>query len=179
MGGEFAQRREWNHDAGLDWDLLAQPEHRGVQQLLRDLNRVYRECPALYLGDCEPGGFSWLQADRREESVFAWLRGGQDAAPVLVVANFTPRVHHGYCIGVPQPGWYEECINTDAGDYGGSGQGNMGGAIAEPRPADGQPCSLRLTLPPLATLILVYRPGREGPGQEGPGRESPGHTGPA
>jgi 1,4-alpha-glucan branching enzyme len=175
MGGEFAQRREWNHDRGLDWELLAQPEHRGVQQLVRDLNRVYRDCPALYEGDCEPGGFSWLQGDRRRDSVFAWLRRGPGGgSPVLVVANLTPQVHRGYCVGAPEPGWYEECINTDASDYGGSGQGNLGGASAEASPADGQPCSLRLTLPPLATLILAYRPGQEGPGQASPGQASPG-----
>ncbi|MBN7798546.1 1,4-alpha-glucan branching protein GlgB [Parahaliea mediterranea] len=162
MGGEIAQRREWNHDRELDWELLAQGTHRGVQQLVRDLNRVYRDLAALYRRDCEPGGFTWLQPDRRGMSLFAWLRlGGEGAPPVVVVANFTPRVHHGYRVGAPRAGWYAECLNTDASEYGGSGQGNLGGAMADDRGADGQPCSLAITVPPLATLILVHRPGGE------------------
>nr|WP_268939931.1 1,4-alpha-glucan branching protein GlgB [Parahaliea maris] len=161
MGGEFAQRREWNHDRGLDWHLLEEPAHRGVQQLVRDLNAVYRSLAALHRHDCEDGGFNWLQANQRDLSVFAWLRwGGEGQPPVLVIANFTPRVHHGYCVGAPLSGWYEECINSDASAYGGSGQGNLGGAQTLPQPADGQPCSLQLTVPPLATLILVHRPDR-------------------
>ncbi len=155
MGGEFGQRREWNHDRGLDWELLQQPLHRGLQSLVRDLNRLYRLLPALHELDCEPGGFQWLQADRRDISVFAWLRRGERPRDrVLVLVNLTPGVHHGYRVGVPEAGWYRERLNTDAREYGGSGQGNLGGVEASPGPWDGQPCSLLLTLPPLATVIL-------------------------
>ncbi len=164
MGGEFAQRREWNHDRELDWALLGYDSHRGVQSLVRDLNRVYRALPALHRGDCEPGGFTWLQADRRDISLFAWLRHGSEGeAAVLVVVNFTPHLHANYTVGAPLPGWYEECINSDARDYGGSGQGNLGGVEARSEPADGQPCSLQLTVPPLAALVLAYRPDQEAP----------------
>lgn len=162
MGDEFAQRSEWNHDRELDWGLLERVEHRGVQQLVRDLNRLYRALPALHRRDCEPGGFTWLQPDRRGMSLFAWLRwGAAGEAPVVAVVNFTPRVHRDYRVGVPAAGWYEECINTDAVDYGGSGQGNLGGVQAGGGPADGQPHSLQLTVPPLAAVILAHRPGQE------------------
>jgi 1,4-alpha-glucan branching enzyme len=155
MGGEFGQRREWNHDRGLDWELLRQPPHRGLQSLVRDLNRLYRLLPALHELDCEPGGFQWLQADRSDIAVLAWLRRGENPRDqVLVLVNLTPGVHHDYRVGVPEAGWYRERLNTDAREYGGSGQGNLGGVEASPRPWDGQPCSLLLTLPPLATVIL-------------------------
>ncbi len=161
MGIEFAQWREWNHDTSLDWHLLERPLHQGMQWLVRDLNRVYRSQPALHQRDCEAGGFQWLQHDRRELSLFAWLRrGDEEAPPVVVVANMTPQPHHGYRIGVPLPGWYEECINTDAREYGGSGQGNRGGVTGAEIPCDGQPCSLELTVPPLAALVLAYQPGK-------------------
>jgi 1,4-alpha-glucan branching enzyme len=134
-----------------------------VQWLVRDLNRVYREQAALHQFDCEPGGFQWLQADRRSTSVFAWLRrGGEGSAPVVVIANLTPQPHFAYRLGVPLPGWYEECINTDASEYGGSGIGNQGGVAATASPCDGQPCTLSLSVPPLATLVLVHRPTVEG-----------------
>lgn len=156
MGCEFAQRREWNHDRGLDWELLEQAPHRGMQRLVGDLNALYRSLPALYEKDCEPGGFQWLQADRRAVSVYAWLRWGRAHGPrVLVVSNLTPQVHHRYRIGVPDPGWYRECINTDAREYGGSGQGNLGGVEAQAGACDGQPWTLTLTLPPLATIMLL------------------------
>ncbi len=164
MGSEFAQRREWNHDRGLDWELLGQAPHRGVQQLVRDLNALYRGLPALYEKDCEPGGFQWLQADRRSLSVYAWLRWGQDSRRrLLVVSNLTPQVHHRYRVGVPGPGWYRECINTDAHEYGGSGQGNMGGVEAVAGSCDGQPWTLTLTLPPLATIMLLADAAEPGP----------------
>ena len=159
MGIEIGQRREWNHDRSLDWQLLEQPLHQGIQWLVRDLNRVYTEQPALHQRDCEAGGFEWLQHDRRELSLFAWLRRGHAGAPpVVVVVNFTPQPQLTYRVGVPARGWYEECINTDAGVYGGSGAGNQGGVMASGSPCDGQPCSLQLTVPPLGALVLVHRP---------------------
>ncbi|MGA7965509.1 MAG: 1,4-alpha-glucan branching protein GlgB [Gammaproteobacteria bacterium] len=157
MGGEFAQRREWNHDASLDWHLLDELPHRGVQNLVRDLNRSYGEWPALHRLDCEPAGFEWIVADDAEQSVFAFLRRGQENdPPVLVVSNFTPVPRHNYRIGVPRNGHWRELINTDAAVYGGSNLGNAGGVETEPRACHGQDQSISLTLPPLSTLFLVH-----------------------
>ena len=154
MGCEFAQDREWNHDTGLDWDLLDVPEHRGVQTLVRDLNAAYRGIPALHVGDCDPAGFRWVVVDDAGNSVFAYLRLGHGTAPVLVACNFTPEPRHGYRVGVPAGGKWTEVLNTDAGQYGGSGVGNCGGTVADGEPEHGFSVSLALTLPPLATLIL-------------------------
>ena len=155
MGCEFAQDREWNHDIGLDWFLLDEPHHTGVQSLVRDLNHAYRTIPALHQGDCDPAGFRWVVVDDAENSVYAWLRTPLDGgAPVLVVCNMTPVPRQGYRIGVPRDGHWTEVLNSDAGIYGGSGVGNFGGATAEPVGAHGFDTSLSLTLPPLATLIL-------------------------
>jgi 1,4-alpha-glucan branching enzyme len=159
MGGEFAQEREWNHDRSLDWHLLANPLHKGVQTLIRDLNRAYREIGALHQRDCEVGGFDWVVADDDMQSVIAFLRFGHDTdRPVLVVCNFTPVPRHGYRIGVPLPGFWREAINTDAQLYGGSNVGNLGGIHSEGLSAHGRPHSLSLTLPPLATVILERHP---------------------
>jgi len=157
MGGEFAQRREWNHDISLDWHLLQYPLHAGVQQLVRDLNRLYAATPALYRLDTSPEGFAWLQADSSGQSVFAWLRrGGDGEREVVAVVNLTPQLHRNYRVGAPRSGRYRESINTDAADYGGSGQGNLGGVLAEEQPYDGQPASMTITLPPLAAVFLEY-----------------------
>jgi 1,4-alpha-glucan branching enzyme len=155
MGGEFAQEREWNHDRGLDWNLLDDPHHRGVQTLVRDLNGLYRGLPALHRCDCEPQGFEWIDCTDWEQSVIAYIRRATDAMPVVIVCNFTPEVRHNYRIGVPAPGWWRERINTDAADYGGSGVGNGGGRMAEAQPSHGRSWSLSLTLPPLAALVLT------------------------
>jgi 1,4-alpha-glucan branching enzyme len=153
MGGELAQRREWNHDASLDWHLLEESPHRGVQSLVKDLNALYSATPALYEVDFEPAGFEWIEGGDRENSVVSFLRrGNKDLA--IVVCNFTPVVRHGYQIGVPEGGAYEEALNTDGTRYGGSGVGNGEGVRAEKIPAHGQPYSLSLTLPPLATMVL-------------------------
>src|SRR3712207_4446791 len=156
MGGEFGQEREWNHDHSLDWHLLEDPFHRGVQSLVRDLNRAYRELSALHERDYEGSGFRWLVADDADNSVIAWARRGErDDQAVVVISNFTPVPREGYRIGVPLPGFYREAVNTDSAQYGGGNVGNLGGIIAEDTPSHGQPCSLTLTIPPLATLILV------------------------
>jgi 1,4-alpha-glucan branching enzyme len=155
MGCEIAQEREWNHDSSVDWHLLEDNSHRGVQSLIRDLNGVYRSIPALHERDTEAAGFQWLVADDAENSVIAWARRGSDPENLaVVVSNFTPVPREGYRIGVPAPGFYREAINTDAAVYGGSNMGNSGGAVAEAYEAHGQPYCLTLTLPPLATLIL-------------------------
>jgi 1,4-alpha-glucan branching enzyme len=158
MGQEFAQAREWDFTAGLDWWLLDHAPHRGVQALLRDLNRLYRETKALHARDCEPDGFRWITADDRDNSVFAWLRFAPDAAPVAVVSNFTPVPRPGYPIGLPFPGRWREVLNTDATAYGGSGLGNRGEIRAEPRPLHGLPASAEIMAPPLATVYFTWHP---------------------
>jgi 1,4-alpha-glucan branching enzyme len=159
MGCEFGQFTEWNHDASPQWDLLDVPAHRGVQRLVRDLNRLYAGEPALHRKDCEPDGFGWVIGDDNRNSVFAYLRNaGDGSTPLLVVLNMTPVPRKGYRIGVPaqggQPRTWREILNTDAAVYGGSGVGNDGVLASTAQPAHGQPQSLLLTLPPLAALIL-------------------------
>ena len=156
MGGEFAQEREWNHDIGLDWQLLGDPMHEGVRRLVRDLNRLYRARPALHQLDTEAAGFAWIDAANVGESVFVYQRRGREAGEVAVVAcNFTPVPRPGYRIGVPLPGRWHERINTDAVEYGGSGVGNCGAVEAEAQPMHGHPYSLSLQLPPLGVLIFT------------------------
>ncbi|HTZ35808.1 MAG TPA: 1,4-alpha-glucan branching protein GlgB [Stellaceae bacterium] len=155
MGGEFAQEREWDHDAQLDWQLLDDPAHRGVQRLVRDLNRLYSAEPALHERDGDGAGFRWIVADDRDQSVFAYLRmPGGNGPPVLSVSNFTPVPRPGYRLGVPEAGRWRALVNSDAACYGGSGFGNGHDAAAEPVPRHDQPASIVLDLPPLATLIL-------------------------
>ena len=156
MGQEFAQGREWDSQHGLDWHLLDIHWHKGVQSLVRDLNRAYRELPALHRRDCDGRGFEWIEANDAEDSVYAWLRCGDgDSAPVLVVVNMTPQPHQGWRVGLPAGGRWRECLNTDATVYGGSGMGNMGAVDAEPVSWHGRPFSARITLPPLATVYFV------------------------
>ncbi|MDE2013369.1 MAG: 1,4-alpha-glucan branching protein GlgB [Alphaproteobacteria bacterium] len=155
MGGEFAQEREWSHDESLDWHLLSDPLHRGVQDMVRDLNKLYRELPALHRHDCEPEGFSWIDCNDHDASVVTYLRYGADGDDFVVVAcNFTPVVRHGYRVGVPKGGPYREVFNSDAACYGGSNVGNDGAVISKAESAHGRPFSLALTLPPLATIVL-------------------------
>ena len=154
MGCEFGQWREWNHDQQLDWYLLQYPEHQGVQKLVGDLNRLYRDCPALHDQDDVAQGFQWLIGDDATNSVYAWLRWSKDGQPLLVVANFTPVPRQGYRIGVPFAGTWQEVLNSDADTYAGSNYGNGGGVGTEPLPSHGQTHSLALNLPPLGVLIL-------------------------
>ena len=149
MGQEFAQRREWNENQALDWELLEAPAHAGVHQLVRDLNRVYRDRPALHARDCEGEGFAWAVVDDKANAVFAWTRHAPAANPVLVIANMTPVPRGAYRVPVPQNGVWREIINSDAQHYGGSGVGNSGLVTAK----DGH---LVLTLPPLATMMLEH-----------------------
>jgi 1,4-alpha-glucan branching enzyme len=155
MGSEFGQEREWNHDTSLDWHLLDDLHHRGVKNLIGDLNRAFVTIPALHERDTDASGFQWLVSDDAENSVIAWLRRGADPEKIaIVVSNFTPVPREGYRIGVPLPGFYREVVNTDAAIYGGSNVGNQGGVRAEECEAHGHAYCLSLTLPPLATLIL-------------------------
>ena len=156
MGGEFAQRREWNHNSSLDWNLLDAAAHAGIQQLIRDLNHLYRSTPALFERDCVGEGFEWIDCSDSEQSVIAYLRRGQDSAKLVVtICNMTPVVRHDYRIGVPLAGCYRERLNTDADYYGGSGAGNYGEVHSDSTGAHGHDNSLKLTLPPLSALILT------------------------
>jgi 1,4-alpha-glucan branching enzyme len=157
MGSEFAQYAEWNHERSLDWHLLDYPLHQGVQRLVRDLNAIYRRYPALHELDVEARGFEWITHEDCENSVFSFIRKAGNGDAVLVLSNFTPVPRHGYRIGVDQPGRYVEILNTDATAYGGSGLGN-GDVHTEPVGAHGRPCSLSLSLPPLATIMLTLEP---------------------
>ena len=156
MGQEFGQGAEWNYQQGLDWHLLDVDWHKGVQALVRDLNRAYRTTPALHAKDCSGDGFAWVEANDSENSVFSWLRFGAPGDPaVLVVCNFTPVPRDGYRVGLPSAGTWREIINTDASAYGGSGIGNMGAVVAEAVPWHGRPYSAALTVPPLATVMFL------------------------
>ena len=157
MGQEFAQPGEWNHDAPLPWALLDDPRHAGVQRLVADLNRIYRELPALHRLDCEAAGFDWLDASDAEQSVLAWLRRDGQGGVVLVVSNFTPLPRVAYRLGVPQGhGAWKEVLNTDSSHYGGSNLGNLEAHLPTlSQPAQQQEQSILLTLPPLATIFLV------------------------
>ena len=152
MGQEFAQRREWSEDRSLDWGLCHTAAHDGVRKLVRDLNRLYRDTPALHARDCEPEGFEWLVRDDADHSVFVWLRKAPDAAPVVVIVNMTPVARMPYRVPMPHDGAWREILNSDASDYWGSGLGNLGGVVAEGG-------SALVTLPPLATVMLRW----EGP----------------
>ena len=149
MGQEFAQRREWSEERALDWDLLNHPAHQGVSRLVRDLNRLYREKPALHARDCEAEGFEWLVVDDAQASVFAWLRKAPGAAPIAVVSNMTPALHDHYRLPLPHDGLWREVLNSDAEIYGGSGKGNLGAVTAQHGGA-------QIVLPPLATVMFEF-----------------------
>jgi 1,4-alpha-glucan branching enzyme len=155
MGAEIAQRDEWNHDRSLDWHLLQYEPHGGVQRWVADLNRIYRDEPALHELDCEPSGFEWIDADDAEQSVLSFFRKGRSGATlILCVANFTPVPRRNYRVGVPRGGTWVEILNSDAAIYGGSGQGNLGRVEATPVPRHGRSHSLDLVLPPLGFVFL-------------------------
>ncbi|NQU10091.1 alpha amylase C-terminal domain-containing protein, partial [bacterium] len=156
MGAEFGQWNEWHHDGSLDWHLLQFEPHAGLQRWLADLNRVYRAHGALHQVDFTPDGFEWVDCNDAESSVISLLRKPQTGAElVLVVCNFTPSARRGYRLGVPRGGFWRELLNSDAAQYGGSGQGNLGGFEAESVPMHGRPFSLNLTLPPLSALFFL------------------------
>jgi 1,4-alpha-glucan branching enzyme len=155
MGGEFGQQGEWNHDSSLEWDLLEQDMHKGLQRWVRDLNTLYRGEPALHEFDCESAGFEWIDADDAEQSTLAYLRSGQSRSDVLVVAcNLTPVRRDNYRMGVPRAGHWRELLNSDATLYGGSGQGNLGAVRSAPVVRHGRPQSIVITLPPLAIVVF-------------------------
>ncbi len=157
MGCEFAQENEWTHNGSLDWHLLGNNLHHGMQRLVRDLNRLYRTQPSLYQRDCDPRGFVWVEAESADDSVFAWIRWGESGSvPILVVCNLTP-VERQRHIGVPVSGCWDELLNTDASIYGGGDRGNQGAVQSDTIAASGYPHALNLTLPPLSVLYFGLR----------------------
>ncbi|WP_413463822.1 1,4-alpha-glucan branching protein GlgB [Alloyangia pacifica] len=156
MGQEFAQPTEWAFEGELPWELLKEEKHAGMQSLVRDLNRLYRDLPALHRRDCDARGFEWILADAATENVFAWVRKGAEGDdPVVIVCNFSPVTRSDFELGLPHAGVWREVLNTDAEIYGGSGAGNMGQVEAAAPGAQGQPAAARMTLPPLSTVMLT------------------------
>ncbi|MFI8461645.1 1,4-alpha-glucan branching protein GlgB [Kitasatospora sp. NPDC085464] len=164
MGQEFAQPSEWWHDGSLDWPLLDTPEHRGVRDLVRDLNRLQHAVPALWQCDGEPGGFRWIDADNADENVLSFIRYDADGEPLVCVYNFSPVVRDPFRLAFPRVGVWNEVLNTDAGCYGGSGVGNLGAVTAEARHRQGLPAGADVVLPPLGSLWLRPQDGGAGRG---------------
>ncbi len=154
MGCEFAQPEEWNHNAELNWGAAEQPLNKGVQRLVQDLNRLYRETPALHERDCVSDGFVWLGNDPSQSTIGFARYGDEDDTPIVVMCNFTPVGRDAFRIGIPKAGFWEEALNTDAAIYGGGNRGNLGGVQTEEIAADGHVQSISLTLPPLSVLVL-------------------------
>jgi len=155
MGGELAQGHEWRDREELAWHLLQYPLHEGMQRLVRDLNRLYVELPALHDQDFSAEGFSWIDCHDADQSVISWLRWARDGSCAVVVLNLTPVPRRDYHIGVPRAGEYRERFNSDSRHYGGSDMGNAGTLVANDEAWMGRPASLLLMLPPLAGLVLV------------------------
>jgi len=158
MGQEFAQRDEWTENHSLDWHLLGYDSHRGIEQLVGDLNKLYASEPALHQVDFAWQGFEWIDANDADSSVLSFIRRGTLPDDIIVVVlNATPVVREGYRIGAPRPGFYKEILNTDASHYGGSNVGNKGGQTASDQPYQGKSHSLCLTIPPLAAVFLKFQ----------------------
>jgi 1,4-alpha-glucan branching enzyme len=158
MGDELGQWQEWSHDRSLDWHLLDHAPHAGLLRFVSDLNRIYREEPALHELDAEPSGFEWVHAGDATHSTLSFLRRSKGGGAVLVVCNLTPVPRHNMLLGVPEPGYWREILNSDATVYGGSGVGNLGGVEAQAVPWHGQPQTVNLTAPPLAVVLFRREP---------------------
>ncbi len=155
MGGELGQYKEWNHDSSLDWHLAENPGHAALGKTIERLNELYREEKALHVKDADSGGFEWIDGSNAQQSVVTFLRRGEtDKDVVLCAFNFTPQVQHAYRIGVPLSGGWREIFNSDALEYGGSGQGNLGGVEAAPLAWNGRRQSIVVTLPPLGAVYF-------------------------
>ncbi|MBI1257158.1 MAG: 1,4-alpha-glucan branching protein GlgB [Chloroflexi bacterium] len=156
MGGELGQWREWNFNTSLDWNLLTAANHSGMQRWVKDLNRFYRQYPALYEDDTQPDGFEWIDCTDSNHSVLIFMRRTHSSDEVVIAAfNFTPVPHSNYRVGVPGPGVWNEALNSDSTTYWGSNMGNYGTLEAEAKPSHGRPYSVVMTLPPLAAVFLV------------------------
>jgi 1,4-alpha-glucan branching enzyme len=155
MGDEFGQRREWDHDRSLDWHLAEHDSHAGVRRLVEELNRMYRNEPALHQADCDQAGFDWIDCNDAARSVLSFLRRTRTGDEIVaVVCNFTPETRHNYRVGLPRGGFWREILNSDSKEYWGSGQGNLGGVEAAPVGSHDRRHSVSLTLPPLAAIFL-------------------------
>jgi 1,4-alpha-glucan branching enzyme len=160
MGSELAQEAEWSYERSLDWHLLENPDHAGIQSLVRDLNRIYREEPALWEIDSDPSGFWWLEPNDADSNVLAFARASKpdangDRRMIVFAANLSPIPRTGYRLGLPRACRWKETLNTDSTFYGGSDVGNMGGLDPEPIPWHNQPVSALVTLPPLAAVWFI------------------------
>jgi 1,4-alpha-glucan branching enzyme len=159
MGDEFGQVREWGHDMSLEWHVLQFPVHSGVQKWVEQLNRAFRNEPALHELDSDPAGFEWVDCNDTKSSVISMLRKGKKPEDtILTVCNFTPVPRDNYRIGVPYDGFWRELLNSDATEYAGSGVGNLGGKQADEEPTHGRPYSLAVTLPPLGAVFFKWDP---------------------
>jgi 1,4-alpha-glucan branching enzyme len=162
MGGEFGQWREWDHEGSLDWHLLSSPPHAGLKRWVEDLNRLYRNESALHALDFDPAGFEWIDCTDSDQSIFSLIRKGRSEEDALIiVCNFTPVPRFNYRVGAPRGGFWREILNSDSEEYGGSGNGNLGGGEAFPIPFHGRSHSLNLTLPPLGAVFFKH--GEAGP----------------
>ncbi|MDQ6981620.1 MAG: alpha amylase C-terminal domain-containing protein, partial [Mariprofundus sp.] len=153
-GMEFGQWPEWNFDASLSWDQSNFMPHRGLQLMMRDMNHLYQDVPALHEVDFDPAGFQWIDCNDADQSVLSFIRRDKNGGPVVIALNLTPVPRNDYRLGVPVAGRYTEIMNTDAEVYGGSNIGNAGGVNSEDRAWMGQPHSIPVTLPPLSCVIL-------------------------
>ncbi len=159
MGDEFGQRREWNHDTSLDWHLLEGQWHEQLRTWVSHLNHLYRSEPAMHQKDCDPSGFDWIDCNDAQNCILAYQRRGESEQDLLIFGfNFTPVPRHNYRIGVPEDGTWREILNSDAKEYGGSGQGNMGTLEATPVSSHFQPTSINITLPPLGMVVFKHQP---------------------
>jgi 1,4-alpha-glucan branching enzyme len=157
MGSELGQWGEWDHDGSLDWHLLQYPPHQGLKMWIGELNRFYVGESAMHETDFEARGFEWVDCNDAQNSVVSFLRKGESSEGiVLAVFNLTPVPHHNYRVGVPRSGMWREMLNSDAKEYGGSGQGNLGSVEASPVRYHGRSNSLNLTLPPLAAVLFKH-----------------------
>jgi 1,4-alpha-glucan branching enzyme len=155
MGGEIGQWSEWNHESSLEWHLLQYDRHRQIKKWVEDLNCLYRREPALYELDCDPAGFEWVDCNDSDSSIVSLIRKSRSASDIiLVVANFTPVSRLSYRVGVPRGGWWQELLNSDGKEYGGSGLGNAGGLMAAATPIHNRSHSLDVIVPPLATVFF-------------------------
>jgi 1,4-alpha-glucan branching enzyme len=157
MGSEFGQESEWAESRELDWWLLDNADHRGVQSLVRDMNRVYKDTPALWTLDNDGSGFSWIDANDSTNNIFSFVRRGADGSQLVCVANFSPMPHDGYRLGMPAAGEWAEVLNTDADGYAGSGVGNFGSVTAVDEGWHGQPASTTVRVPPLGVVWFAQK----------------------
>lgn len=156
MGMEIGQWKEWNHESSLDWHLLDNLNHVGLQQYIRDLNNMYRRYPALHQADFDPEGFRWMDANDSQNSILSFVRyDKQKKQQVVAVVNFTPVPRYNYRIGVPDDGYWVEILNSDASQYGGSGVGNMGAVESHPVPYHDEDHSINIVIPPLAIVMFT------------------------